>query len=125
MRRHPREGRGFEQVELVVGEVEGVVAAPFEGVGGARERRDRRDLDRGGRLDAKLVVIAQHVEVIDRVAEIVRIRIKLGARIGGDLERAQHLRPFRARLHAQLHDGLADGVGVAEAGDVADGVVHD
>ena len=123
-RRHMCELRGLKQVELLGGEIVAIVAVPFEGIGLLRRFGERGHLHHGLRLDAQLRMLPKHVEMIDRIAGVIGVGVELGARIGGDLEGAQRLRPFRARLHAQLHHALAHGRGIAEASDVADGVVH-
>ena len=123
-RRRMRELRRFEQIEMIRGQIVAVIALPLELVRGFRRRAQIGQFDNRLRFDAKFVMRAQDVEMIDRVAEMIRIRIKLCARIGRYLEAAEGLRAFRARLHAQFHDAFAHGRGIAEARHVANRVEH-
>ena len=109
---------------MIVAEIEGVVPAPFQRVEMFGQRAHLADFHHRLRFDAQLFMLAQHVEVIDRVAQVIGIGIELGAGIGGDLERAQRLQPFGAGLHAQFHHCLAHRRIVAETGNMADRVEH-
>ena len=86
LRRRAREARRLQHVEMIVAEIEVVVAAPFQGIELFRPGRHLADLHRGLGLDAQFFMLAQQIEVIDRVAQVIGIGIELGARIGGDLE---------------------------------------
>ena len=79
---HAGEFGVLHQVELIGGEVERVVAAPFQVIDALGRLETVGHLDDRLHLDAQLAVLAQHIEVIDRVAQVVAIGIELGARIG-------------------------------------------
>ena len=66
---------------MLAGQIEVVVALPFERIGRLGQRLLILHLDYGDRIDAKLGVLTQHVEVIDRVAEVIGISVELSARV--------------------------------------------
>ena len=68
------------------------------------------------------VVLAGNIEVLHVVAEVVAIAEDAAAGADGERKGEAVLVEVGARVHARLHDALADGVRVAEAGEVADGV---
>jgi hypothetical protein len=67
---------------------------------------------------------ARHVEVIDRVAELVGIGLQARTWVGRHLKRLQPLRPFALRLHVKLHHALAHRRIVPMPRDVSDGIEH-
>jgi len=109
---------------MIVGEIVGIVAFPFELVDRVGQRHPMRDFNDRLGFDAQLLMGTQNVEMIDRVSEVVGVGVKLCARIGVELERAQRLGAFRTRLHAQLHHALAHGGRIAKARDMADRKEH-
>ena len=66
-------------------QIEAVIALPLQRIGNRRQRGNMADLDHRLRFDAQLGMLAQHVEMIDGIAEMIRIRIKLCAGGGGIL----------------------------------------
>ena len=82
-RRQPGECRRLQHVEMIVAQIVGVVAAPFQRIGCVGQRRHAATISTTAWASMrKLLMLAQHVEVIDRVAEMIGIGIELGARIG-------------------------------------------
>ena len=65
-----------------------------------------------------------HVEMMDRVAEIVLVRRDRDPRLDGEREGTAALQPLGTRLHTNLHHTLPDGCAVLKPRDVADGVMH-
>ena len=99
-RRRLGEFRGLEKIEMICRQIISVKPLPFELIGRLRRRPHIRQFDNRLRFDTKLFMSAQHVEMINRVAQVIRIRIKLGAGICRYLETSERLGTFRARLHA-------------------------
>ena len=83
---------------------------------------DELDQRLGG--DDELAQTAGNVEVMDDVAQRIAIGEDVGAGRRRELEPEAALTELGPRLHANLHDALADGGVVVEARDVSDAVVH-
>ena len=88
--------RVLQQVVMLARKIEAVVALPFQRIGRRGQRLLVLHFDDRQRFEAQLGVLAQDVEVIDRVAEMIGIGIELGARVGRDLEIAQRLASLRS-----------------------------
>ena len=119
------EGGGQQHLPVVAGLDELVEVSP--GIGGKEAGHVGRGLllDDGLGDDDELIVFAGDVEVLDVVAEVVAIAEDAAAGADGERKVEAVLGGVGARVHARLHDALADGVRVAEAREVADGVeVH-
>ena len=122
------EGRGVGELaggeELIEVALGGDLVEVGPGRGGERGGDDGGglDLDEGFGDDDELGVLAGDVEVVDVVGEVVSVGEDAAAGADGEMEGEAALVGVRARVHASLHHGFGDGLGVEELGKVADGV---
>ena len=72
-------------------------------------------LDDGGRQDANQVVRAQHIEMMDAVAEPVLVAVDLGIGLDFEVKRAATLVVVADRLHAHLGDGFVHRLSVGKS----------
>jgi hypothetical protein len=117
--------RGQQHLPVVAGFDQLVERLP--GVGRQKAGTSGSDLLLDDRLgdDDQLVVLAGNVEVLHVVAQVVAIAEDAAARADRERKREAVLVGVGARVHARLHDALADGLRVAEARKVPDGIeVH-
>ena len=115
-------GGGEELVEVALG---GDVVEVVPGRRGAGRRGmmdGGGDFDEGFGDDDELGVLAGDIEVVDVVGEVVSVGEDAAAGADGEMEGEAALVGVRARVHAGLHHGFGDGLGVEELGEVTDGV---
>ena len=67
---------------------------------------------------------SRHIEVIDRIAQVVAVRGDGSSRADGELERQAALVHLAAGMHPDFHQTFAHWPGVLEFGDVTDGIKH-
>ena len=116
---------GQQHLPVVAGFDHGVEGLPRIGREKAGHVGQGLLFDDGFGDDDELVVFAGNVEVLDVVAEVVAIGEDAAARADGERKGEAVLVGVGARVHARFHDALADGLRVAEAREVPDGVeVH-